>query len=132
MLAASDLATVPLFSATAPEILDRLARSAADVRLEPGEYAAHEGDERALFAVLSGKIEVTKLLDGIERPIGFRSPGQIFGEVPIVFGIVFQGNFRAAEPSRVVKIEASEFHTLADASPNVLPELAALARERMG
>ena len=42
----------------------------------PGEYAAHEGDERALFAVLEGRIEAVKLVDGIERVVGERQPGR--------------------------------------------------------
>ncbi len=70
MLTIEDLASVPLFSPlTAPE-LKQLAGRAADIQLAAGEYAVHEGEERALFAVLSGKIEVTKLFDGIEKPIG--------------------------------------------------------------
>ena len=70
---------------------------AADVRLAPGEYAAHEGGERALFAVLEGRIEPVRLVDGIERVVGERHPGDIFGEVPIVLGTVFPVGFRAAE-----------------------------------
>ena len=44
--------------------------------LVPGEYAAHEGGERALFAVLEGRIEAVKLVDGIERVVGERQPGR--------------------------------------------------------
>ena len=47
-------------------------RAAADITLAPGEYAAHEGGERALFAVLDGRIEAVKLVDGIERVVGER------------------------------------------------------------
>ena len=42
-------------------------------RSPPGEYAVHEGDERALFAVLEGRIEVVKLVDGIAG-LGERRP----------------------------------------------------------
>ena len=56
-------------------------KGASDFResLAPGEYAAHEGSERALFAVLEGRIEPVKLVDGIERVVGERHPGDIFG-----------------------------------------------------
>ena len=40
----------------------------------------HEGGERALYAVLSGKFEVVKRFDGVERTLGWRLPGTIFGE----------------------------------------------------
>src|SRR5678815_5934127 len=95
MIDVSELAAVPVLSGAPDEDLARVARTAADIRLAPGENAAHEGDDRALFVVLAGKIEVTKAIDGIERTIGWRSPGQVFGEVPIIFGIPFQGSFRA-------------------------------------
>ena len=57
-----------------------------------------KGGERALFAVLGGKIEVVKTIDGIERTLGWRLPGTIFGEVPITLGTPFPGGYRAAEP----------------------------------
>ena len=61
----------------------------------PGEFAVPEGGERALFAVLSGKIEVVKTIDGVERTLGWRLPGTIFGEVPIALGTPFPGGYRA-------------------------------------
>src|SRR5688572_7698145 len=132
MIEISDLRDVPVLSKAAPEDLARMADSAADLRLGVGEYAVHEGDPRALFVVLAGKIEVTKSIDGITRTIGWRAPGQIFGEIPLVFGIPFQGSYRAHEPSRVMRIEAAQFHTLVAASPETLTQVAALARERIG
>src|SRR5215831_3020261 len=132
MIEGSDLAAAPLLSKVAAEDLDRVARSAADVRLGAGEYAVHEGDERALYVVLAGHVEVTKAIDGIERVIGKRVPGQIFGEIPIIFGVPFQGNYRATLPSRVARIEAAQFHELAARSPATLTDVAALARDRIG
>ena len=49
---------------------ERLSRAAADIRLVAGEYAVHEGDERALFVVLEGRMETIRLVDGIERVVG--------------------------------------------------------------
>ena len=36
---------------------ERLSQAAADITLMAGEYAAHQGDDAALFAVLEGRIE---------------------------------------------------------------------------
>jgi thioredoxin reductase (NADPH) len=132
MIAVEELVAVPFLAAAPAEDLGRLAQSAGDVRLATGDYAVHEGDERALFVVLSGRIEVTKSIDGIERVIGARAPGQMFGEVPITFGTPFQGSYRATEPTRVMHITARQFHTLAAANPAVLTHVAALASERIG
>ena len=86
MLTVEDVRSIPLFSTLADAELERLAESSADLHLAAGEFAVHEGGERALYAVLTGRIEVVKLLDGIERTLGWRLPGTIFGEVPIAFG----------------------------------------------
>src|SRR5262249_3360706 len=98
MLTIDDGAAVPLFSALRGPELERLARTSADLHLSVGEFAVPEGGERALFAVLSGKIEVVKTFDGVERRLGWRAPGTIFGEVPIALGTPFPGGYRAAEP----------------------------------
>jgi thioredoxin reductase (NADPH) len=132
MIAVQELAAVPLLASAAPDDVARLAQTAGDVRLAAGDYAVHEGDERSLFVVLSGHIEVTKRVDGIEKVIGQRRPGQIFGEVPITFGTPYQGSYRATEPTRLMHVSARQFHTLAAANPAVLTHVAALASERIG
>jgi thioredoxin reductase (NADPH) len=132
MLSAEDVAAVPLFAGLPAAALERLARNSADLRLAVGEFAVHEGGERALFAVLSGKIQVIKTFDGVERTLGWRLPGTIFGEVPIALGTPFPGAYRAAEPSRVVRVDMSEYYTLAAASKDISIKVGALARERMG
>ncbi|HTJ07121.1 MAG TPA: FAD-dependent oxidoreductase [Caldimonas sp.] len=132
MIAVEELAGAPVLASVPGDDLARVAQVAGDVRLASGEYAVHEGDERALFLVLAGRIEVTKVIDGIERVIGVRAPGQIFGEVPIIFGTTFQGSYRATEPTRVASIAARDFHALAAANPEVLTKVAALASERIG
>ncbi len=131
MVTAEEIAGVALFAELEPDQLERLARVSADVSLVAGEYAAHEGAERALFAVLEGKIEPTRMVDGIARVLGERLPGDVFGEVPIVLGTVFPVGFRAAEPSRVMRIEAADYHAVASVVPDVAKEVGLLAAHRM-
>jgi len=132
MLTLDDVLAVPLFSSLAAAELQRLAQTSADIHLDAGEIAVPEGGERALFAVLSGRIEVFKTIDGIERRLGWRVPGSIFGEVPLALGTPFPGGYRASEPSRVMRVEARQYYTLAAASPELATRMGALARERMG
>jgi thioredoxin reductase (NADPH) len=127
-----EIGRVALFAALDPAQREQLSRVAADVRLVPGEYAAHEGSERALFAVLEGRIEPVKHVDGIERVVGERRPGDVFGEVPIALGTVFPVGFRAAEPTRVVRIEAHDYHAVAAVVPDIAREVGKLAAHRMG
>jgi thioredoxin reductase (NADPH) len=133
MLTIDDVRAVPLFSTLAVPELKRLAQTSADLHLGAGEYAAHEGGaERALFAVLSGKMEVVKLFDGVERTLGWRVPGAIFGELPIALGTPLYGGYRASEPSRVMRVEIQQYYAIAAASPEIAMKVAALARERIG
>src|SRR5258705_646516 len=132
MLTIDDIQSVPLFSALPKSVLERLAQTAADVCLDAGEFAVPEGGERALFAVIAGKIEVVKSIDGVERRLGWRLPGTIFGEVPIVLGTPFPGGYRASEPSRVMRVEPRHYYEIAAAAPEVSVKIGALARERLG
>ncbi len=99
--------------------------------LMAGEYAAHEGEDRALFAVLEGRIEAVKQTDGIERVVGQRHRGEIFGQFPIVFGTVFPVGFRAADTSRVMRIAPEAYHAIAAVAPDVGKEVVRLAAHRM-
>jgi thioredoxin reductase (NADPH) len=132
MLTIDDVREIPLFSEITQVELERLARTSADLHLDAGEFAVPEGGDRALYAVLAGRIEVVKLIDGVERTLGWRVPGQIFGEVPIAFGMVFVGGYRASEPSRVLRVDPKQYYAAAAASPEISVKVGMLARERIG
>ena len=132
MITPEEIDAISTFSPLAPEDRERLARAAADISLTPGEFAAQEGDERALFALLEGRIEAVKATDGIERVVGERLPGEVFGEVPIVLGTAFPVGFRAAEPSRLIRIDPGAYHSLAAVAPGIAQEIGRLAAHRMG
>jgi len=132
MLTSDHVREIPLFSTLAVTELERLARTSADLHLGAGEFAVPEGGDRALYAVLAGKIEVVKLIDGVERTLGWRVPGQVFGEVPIAFGTTFVGGYRASEPSRVMRVEPRQYYAVAAAMPEIPLKVGMLARERIG
>ncbi len=133
MLTIDEIRAVPLFSTLATPELELLARTSADIHLGAGEYAVHEGAaERVLFAVLSGKMQVVRLFDGVERTLGWRVAGTIFGEIPIAIGSPFYGSYRASEPSRLMRVEARQYFAIAAAAPEISAKVSALARERIG
>jgi thioredoxin reductase (NADPH) len=71
-----EIAQLPLFAALGAEQRERISRVAADIALAAGEYAAPQGSEPALFAVLDGKIEPVQRAEGVERVVGERAPGE--------------------------------------------------------
>jgi thioredoxin reductase (NADPH) len=132
MFTRDELRTIPLFSDLADKDLDHLANTSADLRLLPGEYVIHEGDpRRVLFFLLEGLVEVTKVVDGAERVVGVRRAGEVFGEVPVILDTPFLVSFRAAQPSRVLRIEARDYQTLAASAPQVSGAVRARAQGRV-
>jgi thioredoxin reductase (NADPH) len=132
MFARDELRAIPLFSNLAEKELDYLGSTSADIRVVPGQYVIHEGDpHRALYVTAEGRLDVTKFVDGVERPVGVRRPGDLFGEVTVVLNTPFLASLRAAEPSRVVQVEVRDFHIVAAASPQFAGAVSAAALDRV-
>ena len=132
MVTPDEIESVPLFSALAAVERERLSRVSADIHLVAGEYIVNEGDERALFAVLDGHIEVVKILDGVDRILGHRHTSDIFGEVPITLGMPFPAGYRAVEPSRVMRVEVEDYYAAVAATPDLAVKVGEIARGRIG
>ncbi len=132
MITVEELAVVPIFSKLPAGKLGEIAAVAADLRLGPGDYAVHEGEDAALYVVITGKLEITKRLDGTDRQLGFRRPGEILGEVPLVYAAQFLSSAHAVEPSRVLRIDARRYYDLAADVPALAEEMRKLAEYRIG
>lgn len=132
MFTRDELRAIPLFSSLADKELDYLAGTSADIRLQPGEYAIREDEpRRAFFIAVEGRIEATKFVDGVERVIGVRGPGETFGEVPVVLDTPSLANFRATLPSRVMRIELKDFRAISAAAPEVAASVTTVAMARV-
>jgi thioredoxin reductase (NADPH) len=131
VISAAELSAIPLFGDLTPDQLDFLARAVEDITLAPGEYAVHEGDERALFVVVEGRVDLTKEVNGVERVIGPRGPGELYGEVPVMLSMSMPAACVAVEPSRLLRVDVGTFFTLAGMAPQVVATVGALAKGRM-
>jgi thioredoxin reductase (NADPH) len=131
MFTIEELATIPLFSELGEKELEFLAGAVEDIHLIPGEYVAHEGDGRFLAVVVEGTTELTKVVNGVERVIGVRGPGELGGEVPMTLGTPLPASMRAVDPSRVLKLTVEDFHTLAAMAPQISATVGAAAVQRM-
>ena len=132
MVTAEEIGRVAVFADLEPAQRDWLARVVADITLAPGESAVNEGDARALFGLLEGRIEVFRLADGMDSLIGERVPGDVFGEMAIAFGMMHPNGFRATEVTRVFRLELHDFHTLAAEAPEFGEQVGRLAMYRLG
>jgi thioredoxin reductase (NADPH) len=131
VVTAEEIGRIAVFADLQPSERDRLARLVADITLVPGEFAVNEGDERALFGVLEGRIEVLRRVDGVETVIGERKPGDVIGEMAMAFGMLHPAGFRAAARSRLFRIDLQDYLALAAAVPEIAERVAALANNRL-
>jgi thioredoxin reductase (NADPH) len=126
-----EIASIELFADLERPVLERLTQVVADITLAPGEFAVHEGDDRALFGVLEGRLEVLRAADGLVTVIGERFPGSLVGELSIAFGMLHPAGFRATEPTRVFKLALHDYQELVSWLPVVGERVSALAENRL-
>jgi thioredoxin reductase (NADPH) len=131
VVTAEEIGQVAVFADLQLSERDRLSRLVADITLMPGEFAVNEGDERALFGVLEGRIEVLRRVDGVESVIGERKPGDVIGEMAMAFGMLHPAGFRATKRSRLFRIDLHDYLALAAAVPEIAERLGALASNRL-
>ena len=84
-----------------------------------------------MFVVVDGRVDLTKEINGVERVIGPRGPGEIYGEVPVMLSMNMPASCVAVEASRMVKVDVGTFFTLAATAPQVAPRAGALAQGRI-
>src|SRR3954452_13296250 len=114
MVTAEEIGQIEVFADLEPDERERLARVVADISLTPGESAVHEGDAQALFAVLDGRLQVIRRVDGVESVVGERKPGDLFGEMTVAFGLVYPAglSLRALEAARVFRVDLADYEEL--------------------
>ena len=131
MITPAELSAIPLFAHLTGEQLAFVAGAVEDIRLLPGEFAAREGDERALFLVVEGVMGLTKEVNGVERRVGKRRPGEMYGEVPVMLSTNLPASYGAIEASRVIRLDFASFFALAAMAPQVATTVGASAQRRI-
>lgn len=116
MFTVDELRSFPLMSCLPEHQLQRVARAAADLHLNPGEWLIREGEEPWFFLLVEGGVHVLKLMGGRDQVVADYKPGEFFGEVPLLLGSAAIASVRAKETSRVMKIDRVLFKDLLDSS----------------
>ncbi|MBV9719208.1 MAG: FAD-dependent oxidoreductase [Candidatus Eremiobacteraeota bacterium] len=133
MITADTLARIPLFESAEEGALTTIVERSADVRVAAGDWAVLEGEAAAFYVVLKGKLEIVKVIGGAEHVVDVVERGGFFGEVPLLLGSGFLSSIRAIEPSRLMRLDAIEFHELVARCPDANRQiLASMARRIIG
>jgi thioredoxin reductase (NADPH) len=118
MITSAELEKIPLFAGVEEEERQRLARRAADIHLEPGEWLVREGEEPRFFVVLAGELEAVKDIIGQHRVLGRSVAGEFSGETPIFMGTANIVSVRAVTRCRVARFDRQQLQELVRDSPS--------------
>jgi thioredoxin reductase (NADPH) len=118
MITSKDLKDVPVFAGVDEQERQRLARLAADIHLEPGDWLLREGEESRFFVILEGELEVMKDFLGKLRVLRHASTGDFSGELPTFLGTSHTVSLRALTRCRVARLERQQLQELVRDSPS--------------
>jgi thioredoxin reductase (NADPH) len=134
LFTADELRGVELFSGLAEADLQRLARKAADVRLEPDEWLIREGEPPWFFVLFEGRLRMVKDFLGGQKDLYEYDyqVGDFFGEVPLLMGTSAMVSLRAETRCRVARFDRQHFQGLIQQSKVMGALIIAKMMERIG
>jgi thioredoxin reductase (NADPH) len=109
MIAAEELKAFPLFDCLNDEWLQKIADSAAELSVHPGEWIIREGEMPSFFVLLEGSLTCEKDYGGTNKVKAQYVPGDFYGEIPILLDSVAIASLQATEPSRVLRLDRVQF-----------------------
>lgn len=114
MFTPEELRRAKIFACLDEAECSRLAQSAADVRLEPGEWLIREGETAWFWVLFEGRLRIVK--DILGRQTEFAeydfTEGDFLGEMPLLLGSPVFSSIRAQTSCRIARLEKQQFHHL--------------------
>ena len=127
------LTRVPIFGELPGDALAELAALAQRRRFDKGEVVFHEGDVgAALYIVARGEVKIIlRSSEGKEAILGFRKPGDFFGEMALLDDEPRSADVVATEPSEVLILRRDDFVPFIERHPRVALSLLAIMSRRL-
>ncbi len=123
--------TSPLFSPFGGEERDRLIRRFQFLEVAAGTSLLREGQPAsALFVVMAGSLEVTRLKEGIPQQLVILGRGDVFGEMSLLARAGAAASVTARSKCLVLELPAKAFREVIMTHPQVLVFVGELAEER--
>ena len=114
------LRTVPILEALSEDELHCMV-DGTELRVQPGEYIAKQGDQPKYFWILlSGEIRISQSQpDGREHLLATMAAGTAFGELPLLANVPNAGNVIASQESELLRFDEQKFWVLMTVCPGV-------------
>ncbi len=123
---------LPLFSDLELEPFLDLVGKMAYREAKPDEIISREReDAESVWAIVAGKCEVTRVVDGEPRTMGFLGGGSIFGEIALLTGAPPTATVTVMADTDLFEIRREVLNQVARAHPEVPGVLAQFAQSRM-
>jgi putative peptide zinc metalloprotease protein len=107
------LRRMPLFSELDAQQIELMASHMQEETYEPGETLIQQGEPgKAFYVIETGRVQVSLVGDGEERPVTERGPGEYVGEIALVLDVPATASVVALGPTRVLALHREEFDRL--------------------
>ncbi len=83
------------------------------------------------YLIQSGRVEITKIIDNIEKTIDILNPGEIFGEMAILEGAPRSASAIALDQVKVLEFNRENFEILMMGNPQIALKLLKLFTKRI-
>lgn len=128
----AQLPTLPLFSALAPTVLERLLATLRVEEISGDNEVVRQGDVGGeAFVVARGLLRVVRREGGDETLLAQLGPGAMFGEMALISDAPRSASVIAREPAQLLVLDRAELERAAAQTPQLGQELSAFCRERM-
>lgn len=123
---------LPLFADLDREVFLDLVQRMSWKSVPSGTVISQEGDAGdALYVIVAGKAEVTRLVDGQRKALGRLGGGSIFGELSLITGTPPTASVSTTVDTEVFEIRREHLNAVARSFPSVPQVLAEFAQQRM-
>jgi cAMP-dependent protein kinase regulator len=124
---------IPLFAALGAAEFTALLKAVPLIRLDAGKTIIEQGAAGdSLYAVLSGRVRVSRADPSGRRELAILEPGAVFGELAVLTGSPRSARVVAeVDDTTLLEVSRERLDELSDRFPSVGEGLAALARRRI-
>jgi uncharacterized protein YhbP (UPF0306 family) len=103
------------------------------VDAEPDTVVARQGGPAdKFFIVIDGELELTREEAGSTEKVSTLGPGELFGEMAILFDKPRGTSARATKPSRLLVLDGATFRSVVAQALGTTPDFDQIIRERIG
>jgi CRP-like cAMP-binding protein len=123
---------LPLFADLEREAFLDLVQRMNWKSVPPGTVISQEGEAgEHLHVIVAGKAEVTRLMEGQRKTLGYLGGGSIFGELSLITGTPPTASVSSTVDTEVFEIRREHLNAVARSFPSVPQVLAEFAQQRM-